>query len=307
MSNKKKSVEQGLNYYRSMLQRHTKDRYHQNIAIAVAIVSFCVVIIGCGFGDLGQEQMAALLIILGMVGTVIGGIGVFSIKTDNNEWENIQSYKGNIIEPMLDEWFDNVVYEPFSDFTGYQVEQLRFIRKKNRNASFETKDCIRASMDGISFVQMELLQSLYIPRHGDKIYYKGMLYDIMWDGAVTADIIIYANRFSLISKYAKEKSLIPIHGFGASEGVRIYSNDKGAVDVMLTKERIDSMKEFFTFFEKPAALRITNGHIYVALEGIYDVFEPPKCSELDYDAVRSKVLSNIGLTKRLLQALQLNI
>ena len=306
MHTSEKSVEQGLEYYKSMLQRHSKDRCRQNIAITAAIVSFCIVIVGCGFGDLGEEGTAALLIILGAIGTVIGGIFVFSIKTDNNEWENVQSYKTNIIQPLIEEWFEEAVYEQYTDFRGTKVELLGFIQKKSRYANFETKDCIRASIDGISFIQMELLQILHIPRHDDKIYYKGTLYDILWEGNVTADIIIYANRFSLISKYAKEKPVIAIQGFGKSEGVFVYSNDKNAVDAFLTAERIDSMKRFFHFFQKPIAIRITNDHIYIVLEGIYDVFEPQKKDDLDYDTVRSKVLSNLGLTKRLLQALQLN-
>lgn len=302
-----KSAEQGLEHYKSMLQRHSNDRCHQNIAIAVAIVSFCIVIVGFVFADLGEERTAALLIILGAIGTIIGGIFVFSIKTDDNEWENVQAYKRDIIQPLIEELYEGAVYEQYADFRGTKVELLGFIQKKSRYANFETKDCIRASIDGISFMQMELVQILHRPRHDDKIYYKGTLYDILWDGNVTADIIIYANRFSLISKYAKEKPVIAIQGFGKPEGVFVYSNDRNTVDAFLTAERIDSVKGFFHFFQKPIAIRITNNHIYIALAGIYDVFEPQKSNELDYHTVRSNVLSNLGLTKRLLQALQINI
>lgn len=306
MHKRGKSVEEGLECYKSTLQKHTSDRCRQNIAIAVALVSFCMVIAGCVFSDLGEGKTAALLIILGAIGTITGGFFVFSIKTDDNEWKNVQSYKNNVIQPLIEECFEDEVYETYTDFQGTKVESLGFIRKKNRYASFETKDCIRATIDGISFVQMELLQIMYRPRQNDKIYYKGMLYDILWDGNVTADIIIYANHFSLISKYAKEKSLMPIQGFGKPEGILVYSNDRNTVDAILTTERMNSMKGFFIFFQKPVAVRICNGHIYFTLEGIYDVFEPQKNREVDYDAVRSKVLSNLGLTKRLLQALQLN-
>lgn len=108
MHKRGKSVEEGLECYKSTLQKHKSDRCRQNIAIAVALVSFCMVIAGCVFSDLGEGKTAALLMILGAIGTITGGFFVFSIKTDDNEWKNVQSYKSNVIQPLIEEFIQQI-------------------------------------------------------------------------------------------------------------------------------------------------------------------------------------------------------
>lgn len=283
------------------LEKKRKEAYTISTVSKMVIVFVIIIIL---YSNILITSLGGLAVVFQML-SVLVAIIVFSINSKKvKEYKLL--YKRTIVDSVLKEQFDNVIYNGNKGFSNNEIREMNLIQMGNR---FSSEDYISANYEGVNFVRSDVVikhETSSGKHHYTVTYFRGRVYRLQFNKPISAGMQIKSNNFNYGVKpaYLNKNSRIETESEEFNDRFSIYTSSDQAAFYILTPQMMEKFMKFLSMF-KSVNVNIIGNQMLIAVNSDLDSLEPTMNKPMIYSYERDKLMRELNEIKQIMELFNL--
>ena len=293
------TVEHSLELMRKELQK-----YKNIVGIALAIVGMLWV--GSYLFYFQVMSSGMYLYMFGIACVCIMVAAIFWKKASDLKKRYRHLYKQELVVKVLNEEFDNVIYDYNLGFTEREIREMEFVGMGNR---FKSEDYLKASYKDVNFIRSDV-EVRYVSNGKNKrdvTHFKGRVYELEFNKNISAGMQIRTHNFPYPKKpfYLGKDDKVQTENMGFNKIFDVFATNDMAAFYVLTPHMMERIMRLSSSF-KSICINIIGNKMILAANSMLDGLEPPTSVAIDYNKEKKRILGELTEIMAIIEELGLD-
>ena len=293
---------QGIYETMQKMEELRKSIYSRGVFMALGIVVLVIFMFIVMAGTRTRYRSSSIYFIIPLL-TVIP-VFVMAPGMTKKKKQLKQMYKETFVNQLLQQHFQNVMYDWNGGFSESQVRHSGMCRLGNR---YHTEDYISAVWNGVHFEQADVKIQYHTSSGRSShttTYFEGRMFVFEYSRKMTLPLQVHSKSFRYSGKpeYGMDLQKVELEDVSFNKRFVVKSTSPHDAFYVLTPQ----MMQRITYMEQTygrLTMVIVNGKLYVGIDNRMDAFDPQFSKPIEYLRERQRMLADVKVIEDLIQLL----